>query len=352
MMKASGRTEGTGKPPHTPEGLAVGALLAATLAWGGTFVVVKAAVAHCSVAGFLTWRFLIAGGVLALLRPRSLARLGRRDWAHGVILGLALAGGYLVQTLGLRYTTAAVSGFLSGLQVIFTPLLAWLLLRHVVRARVWTAASIALAGLGVMSLGGFSLGRGELLTVASAALFAVQVVGLSHWAAPGKTYGLATVQLLTVAICSSAATLPEGPRLSSRTGVWVAVLGTALVATSFAFVAQSWAQSRLPATRAALVLTVEPVFAALSAWVAGGTLGLPVIAGGGLVVVAMLWVEASAARAPGLLSGRPQRTTRTSAPVTASISVRELPDGPPAPPSLTTHKSRPKTTKAWGLLKV
>jgi drug/metabolite transporter (DMT)-like permease len=352
VPKASGRSGGAAKPRYNPEGLAVGTLLAATVAWGGTFVVVKDAVAHYSVAAFLTWRFLIAGSVLALIRPRSLVRLGRSGWARGILLGFALAGGYLVQTLGLRYTTAAISGFLSGFQVIFTPLLAWLLLRHVVRARVWAAAAVALGGLGVMSLRGLSLGTGELLTVASAALFAIQVVGLSHWASPGNTYGLATVQLLTVAMCSAAAALPEGPSLSRGTGVWAAIVGTAIVATSFAFVAQSWAQSHLPAARAALVLTVEPVFAAVAAWAAGGTLGLPVIAGGGLVVMATLWVEASAGRKPALPTGQAQRTTRTSAPVTASISVRELPNGPPAPPSLTTHKSRPKTTKAWGLLKV
>src|ERR1019366_1412314 len=99
----------------------------------------KGATAHNSVLGFLAWRFLVAGGLLALFRPRSLQRLGRRGWSRGIILGLALAGGYVTQTLGLRYTSAAVSGFLTGLQVVFTPLLAWLLLRHRPGARAWVA---------------------------------------------------------------------------------------------------------------------------------------------------------------------------------------------------------------------
>jgi drug/metabolite transporter (DMT)-like permease len=310
---------------------AVGVLLAATVAWGGTFVVVKSAVSHTSVANFLAWRFLIAGGLLAALRPRSLMQLGRRDLRRGAVLGLVLAAGYLVQTLGLRHTTAAISGFLTGLQVVFTPVLAWVLLRHQIRPRVWLATVIALGGLGVMSLRGFSLSGGELLTVASAAIFALQVIGLSEWSTPANAYGMATAQLLTVAACSSLATLPTGPHLSASAGVWGAIIGTAVLATSFAFVAQSWAQSRLSAARAALVLTMEPVFAALTAWAAGGTIGVLVLIGGALVLAAMLLVELAEGRDhTGLAASSATRQTSDDGPSTTGHLSQQTTRQPPS----------------------
>jgi drug/metabolite transporter (DMT)-like permease len=279
-----------------PKALAFVLLLAATAAWGATFVVVKDATAHSSVLGFLAWRFLVASGLLIVFRPRALLRLGRRGWSQGTVLGLTLAGGYVLQTFGLRYTSAAVSGFLTGLQVVFTPLLAWLLFRHRPAVRAWAATLLAAGGLAVMSLHGMSFGLGELLTVGAAVLYAGQIVGLGFWSSTEDAYGLATVQLLTAAVCFCLATLPDGPRPPARFSGWAAVLVTGVVATAIAFVVQSWAQSQLSTTRAAVVLTMEPVFAALAAWGAGEKLGWSVLAGGGLVVVAMFVVEAAGGR--------------------------------------------------------
>ncbi|MGC8627852.1 MAG: DMT family transporter [Acidimicrobiales bacterium] len=331
-MSVKNLPEAKARRERRSQARAVGVLLAATVAWGGTFVVVKSAVSHTSVANFLTWRFLIAGGLLAGLRPRSLMQLGRRDMSRAALLGLVLAAGYLVQTLGLRHTTAAISGFLTGLQVVFTPLLAWVLLHHRIRPRVWLASVVAIGGLGVMSLRGFSLSSGELLTVASAAIFALQVIGLSEWSTPANAYGMATAQLLTVAACSSLATLPSGPSLSANAGVWGAIIGTALLATSFAFVAQSWAQSRLSAARAALVLTMEPVFAALTAWAAGGTIGALVLVGGTLVLAAMLLVEVGEARdnTGTAASSAPEQRSDDAPSTTGHLSQRTTGQSPNA----------------------
>jgi drug/metabolite transporter (DMT)-like permease len=290
-----------------PKALAFVLLLAATAAWGATFVIVKDATAHNSVLGFLAWRFLVASGLLTVVRPRSLQRLGRRGWAKGVLLGLTLAGGYVLQTFGLRYTSAAIAGFLTGLQVVFTPLLAWLVFRHRPAVRAWVATLLAVGGLAVMSLHGMSFGLGELLTVGAALLFAGQIVGLGFWSSSQDAYGLATVQLLTVAVCCWLATLPDGPRTPSHLSDWTAIVVTAVVATAIAFVVQSWAQSQLSTTRAAVVLTMEPVFAALAAWSVGEKLGWSVVAGGGLVVVAMLVVEAAGGKR---LTWRARRSLR------------------------------------------
>jgi len=274
-----------------PKALAAVLLLATTAVWGATFVVVKDAIATTGVIDFLSWRFLIAGMLLAAARPRALVRLGWRGWSHGAALGLALAGGYVLQTYGLRYTSAAMSGFLTGLQVVFVPLLTWLVLRRRPAPAVWVATLLATAGLAVISLGKLSFGTGELMTIACAGAFALQIIGLGRWATGRNAYGLATVQLLTVAACSLLAGLPRGPLLPRGAGPWGAIVLTAVMATAGAFVVQAWAQTRLSTAQATIVLSMEPAFAALAAWVAGEKLGWSVVVGGALLIFAMLSVE-------------------------------------------------------------
>jgi drug/metabolite transporter (DMT)-like permease len=276
--------------------VAVAALLAVTAAWGSTFVVVQNAVVNLPVASFLAWRFVIAGAILTAARPRSLAALGRDGWARGALIGLALGAGQLLQTAGLRYTTAAESGFLTGLAVVFTPLLAWALFGARPGRRVLIGAGVASLGLAVMSSSGLSVGRGELLTLASAVLFAGQVVGLGRWSCKDNAYALATVQILTVGAMSSVIGVSQGLVVPSSASQWWPILLTAVAATAFAFVVQGWAQARLSPSRTAVVLTMEPVFAALVAWLAGQRIGLPVVVGGAMVVGAMLVVEAMPTR--------------------------------------------------------
>ncbi|MGD0985863.1 MAG: DMT family transporter [Acidimicrobiales bacterium] len=266
-------------------------LLTATASWGASFVVVKDAVAHTPVLSFLTWRFLVASGLLVAFRPHSLAQLGSRRWAQGSLIGLALAGGYILQTFGLRYTSAAVCGFLTGLQVVVTALLAWLLLCQRPTGRMWLAIFLATAGLAVISVRGVSFGLGEALTLASTVLFALQLVGLAYWSSTRDAYGLATVVVLTVAACCLAASLPTGPGLPTSLWTWAAIAATGVVATAFASVAQMWAQSQLSATDGAIVLTTEPIFTALVAWATGQTIAWPVLVGGGLIILAMLIAE-------------------------------------------------------------
>ncbi len=300
-------------------------LLLASAIWGSTFVVVKQAITETSVLDFLAWRFIFAGILLSAARPRALVRLGRRGWRSGVLLGLALAAGYLTQTYGLRYTPAAVSGFLTGLQVVFTPVLGWALLRSRPSGWTWVAVLAAITGLAVLTFRGVPLGIGEELTVVSAALFALQIVGLEWRATVKDAYGLATVQLLTVGAVTLAAAAPSGVRVPSTPDLWGAVLLTAVAATAFAFVVQTWAQSHLSATSASVVFTTEPVFAALFAWAAGEHLGRAVLAGGGLVVLAMV-IMGVKGRRPASISA----DVRARAPVPATAlstleagSVRE-----------------------------
>lgn len=287
------------------ESLAAGALVLVTASWGSTFVIVQDAVERMPVLDFLTIRFAVAAAVLVALRPGS---LGGLDWAarrHGVLLGAALGVGYVLQTYGLQHTSAAVSGFVTGMFVVFTPLTAALLLRRPVGLTAWAAVALATVGLGLLSLRGLGVGVGELLTLLAAACFAVHIVGLGEWSAGHDAYALAVVQLATVAALCGLAASPGGLAGPPDPGVWSAVVLTAVLATALAFVLQTWAQARLPATRAAVVMTLEPVFAGVFAVLLGGErLGARTLLGAAFVLAAMYVVELGPRRGVDASVGR------------------------------------------------
>lgn len=270
----------------------MGALVGVTAVWGSTFVVVKDAIERMAVMDFLAWRFAIAALVMLALRPRSVARLGRVERRYGVLLGLALGGGYVAQTFGLERTPATVSGFITGLFVVFTPLCAGLLLRRRVGPVAWAAVAVATAGLALLSLHGLSVGRGESITLLCALAFALHIVGLGEWSTAGTAYGLAVLQTGTVAVVSIVASAPDTLAPPPDAKVWGAVLLTAIAATAVAFFVQTWAQAHLPPTRAAVVMTMEPVFAGLFGVTVGGDdLTTRTVLGALLVLVAMYLVE-------------------------------------------------------------
>jgi drug/metabolite transporter (DMT)-like permease len=274
------------------------ALVAVTAVWGSTFVVVKDATDRMAVMDFLAWRFAIAAIVMLVIRPRSVTRLGRAQQVHGVLLGLALAAGYVAQTYGLRRTPATVSGFITGLFVVFTPLCAGLLLRRRIDVASWLGVGVATGGLALLSLHGLSVGRGEAITLLCAIAFALHIVGLGEWSTAPDAYGLAVVQLVTVAVVSAVAAAPDtlAPPPDSR--VWGAILLTALAATAIGFFVQTWAQAHLAPTRAAVVMTMEPVFAGIFGVAVGGDdLTVRIVVGAVLVLAAMFLVELGPRRA-------------------------------------------------------
>jgi drug/metabolite transporter (DMT)-like permease len=277
---------------RSPEAVGTVALIGVTAVWGSTFVVVKDAVERMPVMDFLAWRFALAAIVMAVVRPSSVAVLGRDGRRHGVLLGLALAGGYVAQTYGLQRTPATVSGFITGLFVVFTPLCAGVLLRRRIDAMSWLGVAIATGGLALLSLHGLSVGRGEAITLLCALSFALHIVGLGEWSKPSDAYGLAVVQLATVAVVSAVAAAPDSLSPPPDGKVWGAVLLTALAATAVGFFVQTWAQAHLAPTRAAVVMTMEPVFAGIFGVAFGGDdLTGRVVVGALLVLAAMFLVE-------------------------------------------------------------
>ena len=268
--------------------LAPWALLAVSAAWGGAFVLMKPAIERQAVNSFLATRFAMAVVVMVLIRPSVLQKLNRELVLKGSLAGLFLGSGYIFQTLGLARTGAAITGFVTGLYVVITPLIAAFVLKERIRAFTWFCVVLATVGLALLSLQGWSVGVGEVLVFVSAIAFAAHIVALSKWSFGLDTYALTIVQLAMCTLLTGAISLGQGYETPPDAGVWGVVIFTAVVCTAVAFIVQTWSQAHMNSTKVAVILTMEVVFAALFAVVYGGeSLSLQVLFGGILVVIAM-----------------------------------------------------------------
>ena len=268
--------------------LAPWALLLVSAAWGFSFVVMKDAIERQSVNNFLFTRFLGAVIVMLLIRPQVIKHFKKELLQRGGLAGIFLGLGYIFQTLGLERTGAAITGFITGLYVVVTPLLAALILKEKITKFIWFCIFIATVGLGLLSIHGFSVGIGEMFVLASAFLFGAHIIALSKWSAGRDAYAMTIVQLTVCAALSGIASIPGGYSLPPDTGVWAVVVFTAVFATAIAFIVQTWSQAHMSATKVAVILTMEVVFAALFAILFGGeSLTLQIALGGALVIIAM-----------------------------------------------------------------
>ena len=271
--------------------LAPWALLSVSAAWGMAFVVMKDAIERQNVNNFLFTRFSLAVIVMIALKPSVIRQFDRdlilRAGSAGIFLGL----GYIFQTLGLARTGAAITGFVTGLYVVFTPLLAYFFLKERLTKLIWVCVLIATVGLGLLSIRGFSVGIGEMLVLASAFFFAAHIIALGKWSSGRDVYAMTIVQLAMCALLSGLASIPEGYSAPPDSGVWAVVVFTAVVCTAVAFVVQTWSQAHMTTTKVAVILTMEVVFAALFAIIFGGErLTLQATLGGLMVLTAMFMI--------------------------------------------------------------
>jgi len=269
------------------------ALTSVAAVWGASFVLMKDALEGQSVDDFLATRFIIATFALILFRPKALSEINSEMLVKGSLLGIFLGSGYLFQTIGLHLTTAATTGFITGLYVVFTPILGALFLKSTVTRNEWIGVIMATIGLALLSFKGFTIGLGELSVLLSALFFALHILGLGRWSGKFATYPLTIVQLGTIAILTTIlAIVDKGYELPNTDQEWIATIFTALLATSVAFLIQTWSQSKMDATVVAVVLTLEVVFAALFAVIAGQeSLTLRAILGGTLIFAAMILMQ-------------------------------------------------------------
>jgi drug/metabolite transporter (DMT)-like permease len=272
--------------------LATTALLLVTACWGSTFFLIKDLLTRVPVLDFLAVRFAIATLALALMFPRAFGSLDNQARRRAVVLGLLYGCAQILQTTGLGHTSASVGGFITGMYVVCTPLFAAPLLHQRIGTATWGAVLLAVAGLGVLTLEGFSVGYGEALILLAAMLYALHIVGLGAWSTVDEAIGMTIVQLAVISVICLAAALPHGVVLPDRVGDWLSIFYMAVFAAAFALAAQTWAQAQLAPTRAAIIMTMEPVFAALFAVLLGGEdFTVRMLVGGLMVLVAMLIVE-------------------------------------------------------------
>jgi drug/metabolite transporter (DMT)-like permease len=277
--------------------LATLALLAMTACWGSTFFLIKDLLDRVPVLDFLAVRFAVATVTLAAMFPRALSRVSPDARRHAAVLGLLYGLAQILQTTGLAHTPASVSGFITGMYVVCTPLLAAPLLRQRITPVTWAAVALAVVGLAVLSLTGFSVGYGEALTLVAAVLYALHIVGLGAWSTAGEAMGMTIIQLAVITVICFLVTAPDGVVLPPTGRDWASLLYMAVFAAALALAGQTWAQAHLPPTRSAIIMSMEPVFAAFFAVLLGGEdATLRMLVGGSLVLTAMLLVEVAPRR--------------------------------------------------------
>ena len=272
--------------------IALTALIGITIIWGWSFLIVQRAIAKMPVMDFLAVRFTVATLFMIVIRPTFYRDLDLRGWLRGIGLGIMLGLAYIFQTYGLLTVSASISGFLTGMAVVLTPFTALLLLRVKISRRTWLAVGLAAIGLALLSLHGWAIGIGELLTLVCAVVLAVHIVGLSAWSSREKAYSFALVQIGTVAIITLLTATPGGITLPPDGAVWATVGVTAVFATALAFIVQTWAQALVSPSNIAVVLTMEPVFAGIFGVLLGGNqMSVRLVSGAICVLAAMLIVQ-------------------------------------------------------------
>jgi len=278
-------------------------LIFVTFIWGFTFVTNQYVLKYMSVADLMAWRFGIAALLMLVARPKSITQLTRGQLGHGITLGIFLSIGYLAQMVGLKGTTATASGFITGMFVVITPLISGFVFKQAISRYAWFAVGLATVGLGLIALKGTHVSTGDAITLLCAFMFACHIVGLSRWSQTNIVYGLTTLQLCVVAIFSITLSLTKGgPALPPNGTTWLCIVLLAVLASCLGFFAQTWVQSKVSSTRAAIILTMEPVFAGI----AGVTIGTDdltkrLVAGALCILTAMYLVELSPRKSDGVL---------------------------------------------------
>jgi drug/metabolite transporter (DMT)-like permease len=282
-------------------------LVAVTAVWGVTFVQVKDAVVLYPLFAFLALRFAIASLTLAPPGVRRLRTLGRGGWAAGVLAGALLGAGYALQTAGLERTSVSSTGFITGMYVVLTPLLALALFRVRVGASAWAGVGLATIGLALLSgIHGGSV-AGDLLVLGGSAVYSLQIVLMERFAPRYDAIAFTLVEMLTsfagllaIALALGQLHVPHGWT------VWGALVVTGVFASALAFLAQTWAQRRATATQTALAFSLEPVWTAFFGFtLAGDRLGALGWVGCAVIMAGIVVAEPAAAGALARLVRRP-----------------------------------------------
>ena len=280
------------------------ALIAVTAVWGITFVQVKDAVEIYPVLPFLAVRFGIASLALSP-GARRIRGLGRGGVGAAALAGGLLAVGYVLQTFGLQRTSVSNAGFITGMYVVLTPLIALVLFRLRVSAAAWVGVALATIGLAMLAGVHGGSASGDLLVLAAAAVYSLQIVLMERYAPRYDAVAFTLVEMVVAFLGLSVAAIPSAAVPHGWT-VWGALLVTGIFASALGFLVQTWAQRQTSATRTALVFTLEPVWAAIFGyWLAGDRLGALGWGGCAVIMAGIVLAEPAAARTLVRLVRRP-----------------------------------------------
>ncbi len=266
------------------------------LIWGGTFLVVQNTLNLIGPFSFLAIRFGLAFLALALIFRQRLSQIKFKELLAGSAIGLFLFIGYSFQTLGLQLTTTSKTGFITGLNVVIVPILAFLVLKQRPGLASIFGVLLATTGMGLLSLGNSfdpNIGTGELLVLGCAFFFACHIVAISRFAPGMDAINLAVVQIGLTALLSLVAVPIHGEEVVIPSpAVWGSALFMGLVGTAFTLVVMNRVQQFTTSTRAALIYALEPVFAGIFGYLAGESLSRPALIGAGLIFLGMVTSEA------------------------------------------------------------
>jgi drug/metabolite transporter (DMT)-like permease len=280
-------------PPLSQQRKAELALVFLTMIWGTTFIATRTALAGVSPLMLLSIRFTVGFLTLFVLFFPRMRRITRMDVRAGLVLGSLFLVGNVLQTTGLKYTNAGVSGFITALSVVMVPPIALVVLKEKPRVGSIVGIILAVVGLAFLTLGdNLSTGLGELLTVGCAIAFAFHIVYTTKYGSLTEPTVMVAVQLGLSAVAAFAMAGLTGTAAAPSPAALKAGIYLGLVATAFAFVLQVYAQRLTTATRAALIYTMEPVFAAIFAYlVAGEVIGPRGLMGCALILIGTLVAE-------------------------------------------------------------
>jgi drug/metabolite transporter (DMT)-like permease len=274
------------------------ALVSVALIWGATFVMVKKALGDISTVLFLALRFSIAAAVLWITfrgRGAHFPRNHKFELRAGAVVGMFLFAGYMLQTAGLKLTTASQAAFITGFNIVLVPLFGALVYRRVPKISEVTGVAMATVGTGLMTLRSarFDIGRGDLLVLGCAIAFAFHILVLGHYSRQMSFESLSLYQIATCAVLGLASFWWfETPRVVWSWAVVIALVVTSLLATALSFSVQSWAQQFTTPTRTALIFSLEPVFAWVTSFLAAREVLCPRAAVGAILILAgILTVE-------------------------------------------------------------
>jgi drug/metabolite transporter (DMT)-like permease len=279
--------------------MALAALIAVTAVWGITFVQVKDAIELYPLFAFLAVRFAIATATLAVPAAARVRRLGRSGVVAGALLGFLLAAGYALQTAGLERTTVSSAGFVTGMYVVLTPLIASLFFRARIGLAAWAGVVVSAAGLAMLSGVEAGSAAGDLLVLAGAGVYSLQIVLMERFAPRYDALAFTFVEMLAAFIGLLAVALALGD-VGTPSGwtVWSALLVTGVFASALAFLVQTWAQRQTTATQTALIFALEPVWTAFFGYtLAGDRLGLLGWGGSAAILAGIALAEPAAAAA-------------------------------------------------------